>query len=216
MQHLLQKDSKVFRYGNTVPVAVVWSKDVEEIWYLKKKFTVYCVDGKGGQEHWRWERKGWVGRGANVVDPLYPNMGIHILLTVSLYILFCADKENLFTYQVQCTLLIGNYILCSYWFSSDTVLRNPMQVTPSHVKINDGVDLDASLKQQQKKKSDKREFWTTQYFASNLLILLVQLCGIAVGLLGQVLHCSTISSNPIDSYVCLAVHVHVCCNNLSL
>ena len=24
-----------------------------------------------------------------------------------------------------------------------------MQVTPSHVKINDGVDLDASLKQQQ-------------------------------------------------------------------
>ena len=35
-----------------------------------------------------------------------------------------------------------------------------MQVTPSHVKINDGVDLDASLKQQQqqKKKSDKREF----------------------------------------------------------
>lgn len=27
-----------------------------------------------------------------------------------------------------------------------------MQVTPSHVKINDGVDLDASLKQQQKKK----------------------------------------------------------------
>ena len=147
MQHLLQKDSKVFRYGNTVPVAVVWSKDVEEIWYLKKKFTVYCVDGKGGQEHWRWERKGWVGRGANVVDPLYPNMGIHILHTVSLYILFCADKENLFTYQVQCTLLIGNYILCSYWFSSDTVLRNWMQVTPSHVRINDRVDLDASLKQ---------------------------------------------------------------------
>ena len=101
----------------------------------------------GGQEHWRWERKGWVGRGANVVDPLYPNMGIHILHTVSLYILFCADKENLFTYQVQCTLLIGNYILCSYWFSSDTVLRNWMQVTPSHVKINDRVDLDASLKQ---------------------------------------------------------------------
>ena len=34
-----------------------------------------------------------------------------------------------------------------------------MQVTPSHVKINDGVDLDASLKQQQQqKKSDKREF----------------------------------------------------------
>lgn len=32
-----------------------------------------------------------------------------------------------------------------------------MQVTPSHVKINDGVDLDASLKQK-KKKSDKREF----------------------------------------------------------
>ena len=28
-----------------------------------------------------------------------------------------------------------------------------MQVTPSHVKINDGVDLDASLKQQQKKKN---------------------------------------------------------------
>ena len=27
-----------------------------------------------------------------------------------------------------------------------------MQVTPSHVKINDGVDLDASLKQQQQKK----------------------------------------------------------------
>ena len=91
-----------------------------------------------------------------------------------------------------------------------------MQVTPSYVKINDGVDLDASLKQQQKKKSDKREFWTTQYFASNLLILLVQLCGIAVGLLGQVLHCSTISSNPIDSYVCLAVHIHVCYNNLFL
>ena len=54
------------------------------------------------------------GRQANVVDPLYPNMGIHILHTVSLYILFCADKENLFTYQVQCTLLIGNYILFSY------------------------------------------------------------------------------------------------------
>lgn len=51
-----------------------------------------------------------VGGGANVVDPLYPNMGIHILHTVSLCILFCADKENLFTYQVQCTLLIGNYI----------------------------------------------------------------------------------------------------------
>ena len=170
----------------------------------------------GGQEHWRWERKGSVGGGgeANVVDPLYPNMGIHILHTVSLYILFCADKENLFTYQVQCTLLIGNYILCSYWFSSDTVLRNWMQVTPSHVRINDRVDLDGSLKET--KKSDKREFWTTQYFASNLLILLVQLCGIAVGLLGQVLHCSTISSNPIDSYVCLAVHVHVCYNNLSL
>lgn len=33
-----------------------------------------------------------------------------------------------------------------------------MQVTPSHVKINDGVDLDGSLKQQPKKKSDKREF----------------------------------------------------------
>ena len=31
-----------------------------------------------------------------------------------------------------------------------------MQVTPSHVRINDRVDLDASLKQ--KKKSDKREF----------------------------------------------------------
>ena len=31
-----------------------------------------------------------------------------------------------------------------------------MQVTFSHVKINDRVDLDASLKQ--KKKSDKREF----------------------------------------------------------
>lgn len=87
-----------------------------------------------------------------------------------------------------------------------------MQVTPSHVKINDGVDLDGSLKQQPKKKSDKREFWTTQYFGSNLLILLVQLCGITVGLLGQVLHCSTISSNPIDSYVCFAVHVHVCYN----
>lgn len=27
-----------------------------------------------------------------------------------------------------------------------------MQVTPSHVKINDGVDLDASLKQQQQQK----------------------------------------------------------------
>ena len=106
----------------------------------------------GGQEHWRWERKGSVGGGgeANVVDPLYPNMGIHILHTVSLYILFCADKENLFTYQVQCTLLIGNYILCSYWFSSDTVLRNWMQVTPSHVKINDRVDLDASLKETKK------------------------------------------------------------------
>lgn len=52
------------------------------------------------------------GRQANVVDPLYPNMGIHILHTVSLYILFCVDKENLFMYQVQCTLLIGNYILC--------------------------------------------------------------------------------------------------------
>lgn len=54
------------------------------------------------------------GGEANVVDPLYPNMGIHILHIVSLYILFCADKENLFTYQVQCTLLIGDYILCSY------------------------------------------------------------------------------------------------------
>ena len=63
------------------------------------------------------------------------------------------------------------------------------------------------------KKSDKREFWTTQCFGSNLLILLVQLCGIAVGLLGQVLYCSTISSNPIDSYVCLAVHIYVCYNN---
>lgn len=31
-----------------------------------------------------------------------------------------------------------------------------MQVTPSHVRINDRVDLDASLKQ--KKKTDKREF----------------------------------------------------------
>ena len=54
------------------------------------------------------------GGGANVVDPFYPNMGIHILHIVSLYILFCVDKENLFTYQVQCTLLIGDYILCSY------------------------------------------------------------------------------------------------------
>lgn len=147
MQHLLQKDSKVFRYGNAVPVAVVWSKNWEEIWSLKKILLSNLLMETGGQEHWRWERKGWVGRGANVVDPLYPNMGIHILHTVSLYILFCADKENLLTYQVQCTLLIGNYILCSYWFSSDTVLRNWMQVTPSHVKINDRVDLDASLKQ---------------------------------------------------------------------
>ena len=144
MQHLLQKDSKVFRYGNTVPVAVVWSKRFD---ILKKNLLSNVWMETGGQEHWRWERKGLVGRGANVVDPLYPNMGIHILHTVSLYILFCADKENLFTYQVQCTLLIGNYILCSYWFSSDTVLRNWMQVTPSHVRINDGVDLDASLKQ---------------------------------------------------------------------
>ena len=52
--------------------------------------------------------------GANVVDPLYPIVGIHILHTVSLYILFSADKENLFTYPVQCTLLFGNYILCLY------------------------------------------------------------------------------------------------------
>ena len=28
------------------------------------------------------------GGGGNVVDPLYPNMGIHILHTVSLYIIF--------------------------------------------------------------------------------------------------------------------------------
>ena len=76
-----------------------------------------------------------------------------------------------------------------------------MQVTPSHVRINDRVDLDGSLKE------------TTQYFGSNLLILLVQLCGITFALLGQVLHCSTISSNPIDSYVCFAVHIHVCYNN---
>ena len=199
MQHLLQKDSKVFRYGNAVPVAVVWSQNGEEIWSLKKFYCLTCWWKQGGRSIGDERGKGrWGGGGeANVVDPLYPNMGIHILHTVSLYILFCADKENLFTYQVQCTLLIGNYILCSYWFSSDTVLRNWMQVTLSHVRINDRVDLDGSLKET--KKSDKREFWTTQYFGSNLLILLVQLCGIAVGLLGQVLHCSTISSNPIDS-----------------
>ena len=33
-----------------------------------------------------------------------------------------------------------------------------MQVTPSHVKINDGVDLDASLKQQQKKNRIRGNF----------------------------------------------------------
>ena len=33
-----------------------------------------------------------------------------------------------------------------------------MQVTPSHVKINDGVDLDASLKQQQKKNQIRGNF----------------------------------------------------------
>ena len=109
------------------------------------------MDGNrgAGALEMREERVGG-GGGANVVDPLYPNMGIHILHTVSLYILFCADKENLFTYQVQCTLLIGNYILCLYWFSSDTVLRNWMQVTPSHVRINDRVDLDGSLKETKK------------------------------------------------------------------
>lgn len=61
MQHLLQKDSKVFRYGNTVPVAVVWSKNVEEIWYLKKNLLSNVWMETGGQEHRRWERKGWVG-----------------------------------------------------------------------------------------------------------------------------------------------------------
>ena len=33
-----------------------------------------------------------------------------------------------------------------------------MQVTPSHVKINDGVDLDASLKQQQQKNRIRGNF----------------------------------------------------------
>lgn len=33
-----------------------------------------------------------------------------------------------------------------------------MQVTPSHVKINDGVDLDGSLKQQQKKNRIRGNF----------------------------------------------------------
>lgn len=33
-----------------------------------------------------------------------------------------------------------------------------MQVTPSHVKISDGVDLDASLKQQQKKNRIRGNF----------------------------------------------------------
>ena len=70
--------------------------------------------GGAGALEMREERVGEGGGEANVVDPLHPNMGIHILHTVSLYILFCADKENLFTYQVQCTLLIGDYILCSY------------------------------------------------------------------------------------------------------
>lgn len=73
------------------------------------------MDGNrgAGALEMREERVGG-GGGANVVDPFYPNMGIHILHIVSLYILFCVDKENLFTYQVQCTLLIGDYILCSY------------------------------------------------------------------------------------------------------
>ena len=110
MQHLLQKDSKVFRYGNTVPVAVVWSKNGEEIWSLKKFCCLTCWWKQGGRSIGDERGKGGWGGGANVVDPLYPNMGIHILHTVSLCILFCADKENLFTYQVQCTLLIGNYI----------------------------------------------------------------------------------------------------------
>ena len=74
------------------------------------------MDGNrgAGALEMREERVGEGGGEANVVDPLHSNMGIHILHTVSLYILFCADKENLFTYQVQCTLLIGDYILCSY------------------------------------------------------------------------------------------------------
>ena len=80
-----------------------------------------CGWKQGGRSIGDERGKGGWGGGANVVDPFYPNMGIHILHIVSLYILFCVDKENLFTYQVQCTLLIGDYILCSYWFSSDTV-----------------------------------------------------------------------------------------------
>lgn len=97
----------------------------------------------------REERVGGGGGEGEMLLTLCTLTWVSIFSILYLYtlFLFCADKENLFTYQVQCTLLIGNYILCSYWFSSDTVLRNWMQVTPSHVRINDKVDLDASLKQ---------------------------------------------------------------------
>ena len=63
MQHLLQKDSKVFRYGNTVPVAVVWSKNGEEIWSLKKFCCLTCWWKQGGRSIGDERGKGGWGGG---------------------------------------------------------------------------------------------------------------------------------------------------------
>ena len=64
----------------------------------------------------REERVGGGGGEGEMLLTLCTLTWVSIFSILYLYtlFLFCADKENLFTYQVQCTLLIGNYILCSY------------------------------------------------------------------------------------------------------
>ena len=164
----------------------------------------------GGQEHWRWERKGWVG-GGQMLLTLCTLSWVSIFSILYLYT-FCSVlirricspiKYSVLFYLAIISFVCTDSVVILYWEIGCKLLlvmwRLMIGLTWMHL-LN-------------KKKSDKREFWTTQYFCSNLLILLVQLCGITVGLLGQVLYCSTISSNPINSYVCFAVHLHVCYNN---
>ena len=210
MQHLLQKDSKVFRYGNTVPVAVVWSKNGEEIWSLKKFYCLTCWWKQGGRSI--GDERGKGGWGGQMLLTLCTLSWVSIFSILYLYT-FCSVlirricspiKYSVLFYLAIISFVCTDSVVILYWEIGCKLLlvmwRLMIGLTWMHL-LN------------KKKKSDKREFWTTQYFCSNLLILLVQLCGIAVGLLGQVLYCSTISSNLINSYVCFAVHLHVCYNN---
>lgn len=69
---------------------------------------------KGGRSIGDERGKGGWG-GGQMLLTLCTLTWVSIFSILYLYtFLFCADKENLFTYQVQCTLLIGNYILCLY------------------------------------------------------------------------------------------------------